>query len=148
MDLDGDVEVADEPSDHGDLLRVLLAEVRALRTDDVEELHAHGRDAAKVAGAMVAFEPVRRALGLDPGRESGRVQLVRCRREQEVDARGRRECRVAVEIAWIPVEIRSVAELRRVDEQARDHETALGARGAEQRGVSLVQGTHRRHEAE
>ena len=42
-----------------DLLRVLLAEVRALRPDDVEELEADGRDAAEVAGPELALEPAR-----------------------------------------------------------------------------------------
>jgi hypothetical protein len=39
-----------------DLLRVLLAEVRALRADDVEELQADRRDAAEVAGRKLALE--------------------------------------------------------------------------------------------
>ena len=40
--------------EHGDLLRVLLAEVGALGPDDVEELEADGRDAAEVPGPDAA----------------------------------------------------------------------------------------------
>ena len=49
-----EVQVAHHPADDRDLLGVLLAEVRAARPDDVEELEADRRDAAEVAG------PVRR----------------------------------------------------------------------------------------
>ena len=57
-----EVEVADHPPDDLDLLRVLLAEVRAARADDVEELQADGRDAAEVARAGASPSSPREAL--------------------------------------------------------------------------------------
>ena len=92
-DLDLEIEIADEPPDHGDLLRVLLPEVGALRADDVEELQANRRDAAEVAGAVVALEPARDPLHVDPGLEAGRVDLLRRGREEDVGARVRRRAR-------------------------------------------------------
>ena len=55
-DLDRHVEVGHQAPDHGELLRVLLAEVGAIRRRDLEQLHHHRRDAAEVAGAPLALE--------------------------------------------------------------------------------------------
>ena len=56
-DLELEVEVADELLDDRDLLGVLAPEVGALGADDREQLQADGRDAAEVAGAVLALEP-------------------------------------------------------------------------------------------
>ena len=141
-------EVADELLHDRDLLGVLAAEERELRPDEVEELQADGRDAAEVAGPGVALEPHGGAGRLDPRREPRRVHLLGRRREDDVDAVLGGERRVALEVARVRVEIGRLRELRRVDEDARDDEVALGAGGAEERGVPLVERAHRRHEAD
>src|SRR5204862_300479 len=69
------------------LLRVLLAEIRPVGADDVEQLQADRRDAAEVAGAELPFERVAEALWLDPRLEPRRVEPLHGRREQDVDAR-------------------------------------------------------------
>ena len=51
-DLELEVQVADELLHDRDLLRVLAAEVRDVGPDDREQLQAHGRDAAEVAGPV------------------------------------------------------------------------------------------------
>ena len=63
-DPDRQVEVAHHAADHDDLLRVLLAEVRDVGRDDVEQLADDGADAVEVRRA---------ALGaLQHGAEAGR----------------------------------------------------------------------------
>ena len=113
--------------------------------DDREQLHADRRDAAEVAGAVLALEPLGGAGRLDPRREAGRVELVGGRREEEVDAGLGRDALVAGEVARVR-RGRAGLELRRVDEEARDDDVALRARGVEQRDVPRVQRAHRRHE--
>ena len=134
------------PND-GELLRVLLSEVRELRPDDVEELQADGRDAAEVAGPVRALEASRQLLDLDPGLEAGRVDLVRLRREEDVDSRVGRDRRVALLVAGIRVEVCILVELGRVDEQAQDDQVALRARCLDQREMAAMERAHRRHEA-
>ena len=51
-----EVQVGDHPSQHRDLLRVLLAEVHDVGADDREELEADGRDPAEVAVPVLALE--------------------------------------------------------------------------------------------
>src|SRR5581483_12504630 len=81
-----EVEVAHELSDHRELLRVLPAEVRDRRTDDVEELEADRRDAPEVAWAVCTLEPLGGAFGLDPRGESAGVERGRIGREEHGDA--------------------------------------------------------------
>ena len=57
-----------------------------------------------------------------------------------------RDRRVVLEVARIGREILRVAELRGVDEEARDEDVRLGARRREERLVAGVQRAHRRHE--
>src|SRR5207248_6172916 len=93
-DLDRDVQVADETSDHGELLRVLLAEVGTLRPDEVEQLQADGGDAAEVAGPGRALGSG--LAGIDPGGEARWVELLGRRREHDVDSFRRRDLEVAL----------------------------------------------------
>ena len=144
-DLERDVEVADEPADHRDLLRVLLAEVRALGPDDVEELEADGRDAAEVPGPRFALRAG--LLRLDPGREAVGIELGCVRREDDVDAVLLRDREVARLVARVRGEVGRVVELRRIDEERHHDALVLAARGGEQRAVAGVERAHRRHEA-
>ena len=139
-------EVAHELADDRGLLRVLLAEVRALRADDVEENEADGCDAAEVAGTCVALEPAGDVFDLDPGLEARRIDLVDVGREHDVHAGGLRELEVALLVARIRVEIGLLVELARVDEQGDDDDLVLRARRTDQREMPVVKRTHRRNE--
>src|SRR5262249_38068921 len=93
-----------------------------------------------------------RALGsrlsrLDPGGESGGIELVARRREDGVDALRLCDLEVALLVTWIRGEIFRLVELRRVDEQRCHHAVVLGPRCPEERAVTLVQRYQRRHEA-
>ncbi len=55
---------------------------------------------------------------------------------------------VALECPWIVRDVLGVAELQRVDEDAHHDGVALGPRPGHERKVSLVQGTHGRHQAD
>ena len=147
-DVDADVQVVDELHDKRGLLRVLLAEVRPCRPDDVEELQADGGDAAEVAGTEHALEPLREPLDVDPGRIASGYSSSTDGREQHVDALALGDGRVARLVARVGGEIVGGVELRRVDEQADDDDVVLGPRGAEQRDVPGVERAHRRHEAD
>ena len=117
--------------------------------DDREQLHADGRDAAEVAGPVLALEPLG---GAAPARPRSRSRAGRARRPTARRARRRRASAATrssrVEVARVRVEVRPVRELRGVDEEARDDDVALGARRAEERDVTGVERAHRRHEAD
>src|ERR1700681_4201308 len=51
-------------------------------------------------------------------------------------------------VAWVGGQISRIAELGRVHEQARHDLVALGPRRPEQRDVAIVEGTHRRNQAD
>ena len=99
-------------------------------------------------GAGVALQPGRGLLDLDPRLEAGGVHLLERRREEEVDARSGREARVARLVPRVRPEIGLVVELGRVDEERRDDRVVLGTGGPEEREMTVVEGAHRRHEAD
>ena len=142
------VEIANHAADHRHLLRVLLAEVHRVWPDDVEQLEADRRHAAEVPRAAGALQHVAQGVHFDPRVETGRVDLADRRCEEDVHARrfGHRD--VARQVARVALEIRRVAELRGIDEQADDHRVALAAGRVEQRHVSRVERAHRRDEAD
>ena len=131
-DLEIEIEVAHHPPDDGDLLRVLLAEVGAARPDDVEELEAHGGDAAEVAGTGApssGFEappPPPRS-----GTPAGRARPATARTGSRLLSAS--ACGASCARRAGSGEILPRAELRRVDEEAHHHEVVLGARGADER---------------
>src|SRR5262249_49166638 len=144
--LELEVQVADELSQDGELLRVLEAEVRAPRADDVEELQADGRNTAEVTRSRLPLERLRELLDVDPGLEPRRIEVVRAGREEEVDSCVLRDSRVGLLVPWIARVVLALGELGPVHEEARDDEVVLGARRFEERDVPGVQRTHRRNE--
>src|SRR5689334_12064295 len=101
-----------------------------------------------MAGAELAFEDSAELLGLYPGLEARRIQLLGGRDEEDVDAGFFREGGVAFLVARVRSEIFARPELGRVDEQAGDDDLVFLAGGTEEREMALVKGTHRRHETE
>ena len=152
LDPQREVEVAHHPLDHRRLLGVLLAEVGDVGADDVEELGDDRGDAAEVAGAAalgVAVEDRGEVAGdLDRGGGAVGVDLGDVGGEDEVDARLAGQAQVALLVARVAVEVLVRAELGRVDEEAHHDDVALGAGGAQQRDVALVEEAHRRDEAD
>ncbi len=83
------MDIGHHAFDHAQLLRVLLAEVGALRLDDAKETGDHGGNAAEVAGTMRAFEAFREpARDFDPISEAGRIHLLDRRNEGGVYSLG------------------------------------------------------------
>ena len=149
LDPDRDVEVAHQALDHRRLLRVLLAEVRDVGADDVEQLGDHGRDAVEMAAAAVgALERLGHAADRHGGREARRVDLLGCGREQVVDPELGGELGVALGVTRVRGQVGRVVELGRVDEQRDDDDVALLARAPHQRQMALVERAHRRDETE
>ena len=99
-----------------------------------------------MVGPELALEAVSELAHVDPGGIALRVHLLGGRREQDVDARLLCEPRVALLVARISAEVLGRAELRRVDEEARDDDVVLLAGGGEQREMPGVERPHRRNE--
>ena len=131
-DLDAEVQVAHDAADHDRLLRVLLAEVRARGADDVEELQAHGRDAAEVAGARVALGTG--VLDVDPRARSRRGRSPRALGAKRMSTPHSSAMRGVAPLRRAGTRRdRRLAELRRVDEERRDDELVLARAAAEER---------------
>ena len=129
LDPHGDVEVADEPPDHGDLLGVLLTEERDVGLGHVEELGHDGRDAGEVLlAARLALQRGADAGDADARGEARRIDLGGRGREQQVGAGLGREPGVARLVARVGAEVLGVVELRRVDEQRHDDDVGRRAR--------------------
>src|SRR3954454_15211086 len=142
-DLEREVEVAHHPAEHRDLLRVLLAEVGAVRLDDIEQLRDDRADAREVARPPVrALEDLAEALDDYLRARAVAVDLVQPGREEHVGALLLGDPRVAALVARIGLEVARVVELRGVHEQRDDHQIGLGARGPDQRLVAGVEGAH------
>ena len=103
---------------------------------------------ARAAPGRVAAEDLGQPLDLDRGREPLGIDLLDGGRVDEVDAGLAGEGEVAGLVARVAVEVLAGPELGRVDEQAHDDDVALGAGGAQEREVAVVQVAHRRHQAD
>lgn len=160
-DVGGDVEVADHAADDDGLLDVLLAEVDAVGLDDVEQLGAHGGDAAEEDGSRRALELVgqRRdgheaAVAVDVrGRWQRRVHDLGRRREDGLDAAARRGGRqlvvqraqlleVSVPRLRVRVEVLVDAELGGVDVDGDVDVVRLLGGLAHEREMAVVQCAH------
>ena len=147
-ELDVEVEVAGHRAHDRDLLGVLLPEVGAFRANYVEELAADRRDSAEVAGAVGALEDGPELLDLDPGLVARRVELVGGGGEEHVDSCLLGERSIAGLVSRVAREVLAPRELGRVDEDAHDDRLAFVAGCADEGEVALVEGAHRRHQAE
>ena len=167
LDPHRDVEVAHDAADDRDLLRVLLAEEGDVGLGDVQQLRDDGGDAGEVRGAALgALERGADLVDRDRRGEASRVDLAAPRREQKVGAQaervdlaGRRreedvgaglggQRRVAGLVARVGGEVGGLVELRWVDEQRHDDLVAGRMGAADEREMALVQGAHRRDEAD
>ncbi|OLE31193.1 MAG: hypothetical protein AUG43_00805 [Actinobacteria bacterium 13_1_20CM_3_68_10] len=86
-----------------------------------------------MARPVLSFEAAAELLDLDPGLEAGRIELARLGREEDVDAGLLGDLGIAFFVARVPGEILVRAELRRVDEEARDERIRRAARRAGRR---------------
>src|SRR6185437_3824292 len=53
------VQILNHPPDDGELLRVLLAEIGAIRSDDIEQLCHNSSDAPEMSGSKCAAQVIR-----------------------------------------------------------------------------------------
>src|SRR6266481_395328 len=146
--LEIEIEIDHHPLDRAQLLKILLAEERGIWLYDIEQLRHHGRDAAKMARAMVAAKSLGDFRRLDPGLQPRRKHHIGFRSEQYVDRNRAHQLAIALEVARIAGEILIWAKLRRVDEQRTREPRAEFAPLAHQREMSLVQKAHRGYECD
>ena len=135
-------------ADDGRLLVVLLAEDGQVRSHGSEELGHHGGDAAEVARAEDAAQACGEFLYLDEGRKIRRVEFDGLGVEDRINAALIEQIQVALHIAGIDCQVFPGAELQRVDEDANDGAVAMGQAVVDQAEMSLVQKSHRRHQAD
>ncbi|KAJ0302637.1 hypothetical protein COL516b_007177 [Colletotrichum fioriniae] len=162
-DVHGEHEVFHHAADNDRLLNVLLAKVYALRLHNIEQLHAHRRDAPEESRSARALEdlPHRRnrhkapfTPDLLPGEARG-IHLPRRRRKHSAHAAEHipvaRQLAVQVPqdfgVARPGYRVLCDAELGRVDVDGDDDMVVLAGGGADEGEVALVEGTHCRDEA-
>src|ERR671921_2799603 len=115
-DLGRDREVAGHLPDHHHLLRVLLAEVGAVRSDEPEEDRHDGRDAVEVTWAGGALERLRQRTDGDGRIEARWIDLLDARSEHEIDALLGADRQVTRLVARVALEVGRLIELARVHE--------------------------------
>src|SRR5271156_4998709 len=144
--LDIEVQIADHFLNRAQLLKILLAEDRQVRFDDVEQLGDHRRHPAEMARAMRAAQTIRDVARVDRRLRVRRVHCSRLRREDDVDRHRLEHRAVALEVARIAREVLAGSKLGRIDEYRRDQDRRLATAFAHQRQMAVVQKAHRRHQ--
>lgn len=140
-------DVGDQAADDGDLLPVLLAKVGAGGLDDVEQAAHHLADAIEMARTMGALHDRRLGRKLKVAGIGSGVDVAHGRREDEVGATSLAKGAVGLQCAGIAFEVGGVVELCGVEEYGdHRHVVFLGAT-LDERGVALVEGTHRGDES-
>ena len=129
------------------LLRVLLAEIGAVRLYDVKK-DGHDRcDALEMERPRGPAELVRDlVLDFYPCPRVRRVNLFRRRTKEHVRSCTLCQRAVALDVAGVLFIVLPRPELRGVYEHAHDDEVVLLLRAADEREMPLMQAAHRRHE--
>ncbi len=145
-DVDAEVEVGSEPSHDGELLVVLLAEHRRVRSGGGEQFGDHRGDAVEVAWAGGAFHRIGQRRDLHRRGEPVGIHRRHRRHEHDVDARVVAGAKVAVDRPGIVLEIAALAELEWVDEDR--HRDGIGelVRSFDELEVASVQRAHGGHQ--
>src|SRR5439155_20364166 len=118
------------------------------RQHNVEQLQPSGRYLPEVARSRCPLEDLAELADLHRRLESRRIDLLGAGREEQVDAGLLREVRVAVEAAWVALEVLSRPELRGVDEEAGNRHVALGGAAPKERQVPFMEGPHGWHQTD
>ena len=146
-DRDGQVQVLDGTSDHGELLEVLLAEDRDVRRHLGEQFGDDGGDAAEEVRAEPVLEPgLGGACRFDANGEAFRIHDVGCRRPDEIGAGFGQRRDVRLESSRVTAEVLGRRELGRVDEDGDDDPVGAAARLFDKGKVAAVQRAHGRHQ--
>ncbi len=145
-EVDGEVEVADHAADDVALLGVLLAEHGDVGEDEVEEFCDHGGHAAEVAGARGAAAARGKMGFLDPGGVVAGVEGAGG--EQDIGAEAAAGGGILGECAGIGGEVLARPELGGVHVGGDDDDVREAAGAADQFEVALVEGAHRRDQAD
>src|SRR5688572_18034999 len=124
-DCDRDVEVLDQPTYDGKLLRVLFAEVCDVRPDDLEQLQDDGRDAPEMSGPVSTAAMLGERAGVNRARRRTGVHLPSRWGEDDVNAKRLAEREIGVDRPRIPFEVVGTIELKRIDENAHHDASAI-----------------------
>src|SRR5213593_4468552 len=103
-DLHAQVEISDQAFHHRQLLRILLAEVRAVGIYRREQLRDHRGHALEVPRPGRALEPVGDAADADAGARVGRIHLVRGRTVNRLDLRAFEHPQIARPIPRVAIQ--------------------------------------------
>src|SRR5262249_8030137 len=124
---------------------ILLAEVRQLWLDDVEEFCHHRGNSAKVPCSGTSAELVTQAFDRNPGDGAARVHVVCGWNKDKVDSFALQQFSVTLKIPWILSEVLVRGKLRGVHKDGGGHKVALRPSRPHQREVAFVQRPHRGH---
>ena len=147
-DFEVEVEVPGHAPDDDKLLGVLLAEIGAVRLDDVEELGDDGGDTYEVARSRCTFMEVGDGAGVDLGVSVGAVHFLRGGGKDEGYTCTFEHGKVSVKVSGVGGEIFVGAELGRVDEDGSDNCVVLGGGSFDKSHVASVEVAHGGNEAE
>ena len=142
------VEIGDHPPDHGELLRVFLAEIGAPRLHNVEELEHHVATPSKMSGTESPAQMLGHRARFDKDALRRRIHFSGGRGEQEIGAPRFAEGRVHAELARISLEVAGAVELNGVHEQAHHHGLVFAARQVQKGSVTGVERAHGGNQAD
>ena len=147
MDAHGDVQLAENGAQDGQLLSVLLPVQRHVRAHEVDDLRAHEGDAREVRGARLTLEDARDGTRINRHGRGRGVDVLRRGRPHEVRAHRLERVHVRIQGARVCVVVLTGRELRRVDEDRDDHVIGQFAGFAHELQVPGVEGTHGHHKS-
>ena len=147
-DLDRDVQIANHPTDHHQLLPVLLSEDCEIGPDLIEQLADHQSHAAEHLRAERPFKPFGRSAHADGGGRTVRIHFLDRRGVEQVAAGAGQQFSILRLLSGIGPEILVCGELGRVHEDAGDDPVGPTHGLAHQCQVAFVQRAHGRHEAD
>ncbi len=142
----GNIEVAHDAANDLKLLIILLAEAGDVGPRLEQQLRHDGRDALEMAGAKTPAQALGKGSRIDRHGEARRIDFGNARRIKKIASGGGQFRRISLLVARIAREILAWAELRRIDEEARDHALGQLPRPRNECEMARVQRAHGRHE--
>jgi hypothetical protein len=141
-DLDIEVQIPHQPSNHLQLLVVFLAKDRDVGPNDIEKLCDHRGNALEVAGAVGRTQQEAQFVYAYLGLETRRINLVSQRVEQDIDTFPLEQFSIPSEVPRIGGEVFAGSELLRVHEYGDNDAICSLFPVAHETEVCLVEKTH------
>jgi hypothetical protein len=142
-DLDIEVQIPHQPSNHLQLLVVFLAKDRDVGPNDIEKLCDHRGNPLEMAGPVGRAQKKAEFVYAYLGLEIHRINLVSRRVEQDIDTFPFEQRSIPSEVPRISGEVFAGSELLRVDEYGDNHTISSLLPVTHETEVCLVEKAHR-----